>query len=184
MSVASWCCKSFCASFWTGHFVMVPLNMTYLHCLQHSLFEHLFNFYYEKEISVCYFFLLQIYIGNIRTYLPVRVVYCGNNQRLPIPICSNIADLLITHIETTSCWLLPKFFILSKKQTQEAPQCDETRLSTIQPSIDVTEIRNESWHTHTPSLVSIGQSKLMLLSGHWISIFNNSWPLLWSQTPD
>ena len=35
MSVASWCCKSFCVvpcvSFCTGHFVMVPLNMTYLH---------------------------------------------------------------------------------------------------------------------------------------------------------
>ena len=29
----------------TGHFVMVPLNMTYLHCLQHSLFEHFFNLY-------------------------------------------------------------------------------------------------------------------------------------------
>ena len=24
---------------------MVPLNMTYLHCLQHSLFEHLFKLY-------------------------------------------------------------------------------------------------------------------------------------------
>ena len=24
---------------------MVPLNMTYQHCLQHSLFEHLFNLY-------------------------------------------------------------------------------------------------------------------------------------------
>jgi len=52
MSVASWCCKSFCvvpcASFCTGHFVMVPLNMTYLHCLQHSLFEHLFNLYHIK----------------------------------------------------------------------------------------------------------------------------------------
>jgi len=28
---------------------------------------------------------------------------------------------------------------------QEAPQCDETRFSTIQPSIDVTGIRNERW---------------------------------------
>ena len=50
MSVASWCCKCFCVvlcvSFCTCHFVMVPLNMTYLHCLQHSLFEHLFNLYY------------------------------------------------------------------------------------------------------------------------------------------
>jgi len=39
-----------CASFCTGHFVMVPLNMTYLHCLQHSLFEHLFNLYFK---TVC-----------------------------------------------------------------------------------------------------------------------------------
>ena len=34
-----------CVSFCTGHFVMVPLNITNLHCLQHSLFEHLFNLY-------------------------------------------------------------------------------------------------------------------------------------------
>ena len=39
-----------CVSFCTGHFVMVPLNMTYLHCLQHSLFEHLFNFYYLNTV--------------------------------------------------------------------------------------------------------------------------------------
>jgi len=40
-----------CASFCTGHFVMVPLNMTYLHCLQHSLFEHLFNLYCAEVLS-------------------------------------------------------------------------------------------------------------------------------------
>ena len=34
---------SFCVSFCTGNFVMVPINLTYLHCFQHSLFEHLFN---------------------------------------------------------------------------------------------------------------------------------------------
>jgi len=28
---------------------------------------------------------------------------------------------------------------------QETPQCDETRFSTIQPSIDMTEIKNERW---------------------------------------
>jgi len=28
---------------------------------------------------------------------------------------------------------------------QETPQCDETRFSTIQPSIDMTGIRNERW---------------------------------------
>jgi len=61
MSVASWCCKSFCVvrcvSFCTGHFVMVPLNMTYLHCLQHSLCEHLFNLYlYIHHIKDINFF--------------------------------------------------------------------------------------------------------------------------------
>ena len=56
MSVASWCCKSFCVvpcvSFCTGHFVMVPLNMTNLHCLQHSLLEHLFNLYFPFPIKI------------------------------------------------------------------------------------------------------------------------------------
>ena len=28
---------------------------------------------------------------------------------------------------------------------QETPQCDETRFSTLQPSIDMTGIRNEGW---------------------------------------
>ena len=32
----------------SGHFVMVPLNMTYLHCLQHSFIEHLFNLYIKN----------------------------------------------------------------------------------------------------------------------------------------
>ena len=35
-----------CVIFCTGHFVMVPLNLTNLHCLQHSLFEHLFKLYF------------------------------------------------------------------------------------------------------------------------------------------
>jgi len=33
----------------TGHFVMVLLNLTYLHCLQHFLFEHLFNLYFFRK---------------------------------------------------------------------------------------------------------------------------------------
>jgi len=46
MSVASLCSTCFCVilCFWcTGHFVTVPLNLTCLHCLQHSFFEHIFN---------------------------------------------------------------------------------------------------------------------------------------------
>jgi len=59
MSVASWCWTWFCVVLWvrfcTGHFVMLPLNLTYLHCLQHSLFEHLFNLYY---LCICSRFFL------------------------------------------------------------------------------------------------------------------------------
>jgi len=50
MSVASSCSVCFCAvlcvGFCTVHFVMAPLNLTCLHCLQHSFFEHYFNLYY------------------------------------------------------------------------------------------------------------------------------------------
>jgi len=47
---------SFCIGFCTGHFVMVPLNLTYLHYLQHSLFKHLFNLYYKsvKRVGVMF----------------------------------------------------------------------------------------------------------------------------------
>jgi len=47
MSDASWCCTWLCVvlcdSFCTGHFVMVPLNLKNLHCLQHYFFEFPFN---------------------------------------------------------------------------------------------------------------------------------------------
>ena len=47
MSVASCCptrfCVVLCVCLCTGHFVMVTLYLTCLHCLQHSFFEHLFN---------------------------------------------------------------------------------------------------------------------------------------------
>jgi len=31
---------------------MVLLNLTYLHCLQHSFFEHLFKFYWDKNTKL------------------------------------------------------------------------------------------------------------------------------------
>ena len=37
--------KDFMYEYIPMHFVMVPLNLTYLYCLQHSFFEHLFNLY-------------------------------------------------------------------------------------------------------------------------------------------
>jgi len=37
---------------YAGHFVMVPLNLTYLHFLQHYFFEHLFILIYLTAINV------------------------------------------------------------------------------------------------------------------------------------
>jgi len=53
--------------FCTGHFVMVPFTFTYLHCLQHSPFEHLFHFYYEcttvisVHVSLCWHVYLSVF---------------------------------------------------------------------------------------------------------------------------
>jgi len=56
MFVASWCSACFCADLcdcfcMSSHFIMVALNLTSLHCLQHSFFEHLFNLYYQECIA-------------------------------------------------------------------------------------------------------------------------------------
>ena len=37
-----WCSVCFCM----GHFVMVPINLTCPHCLQHFFFEHLLHLYF------------------------------------------------------------------------------------------------------------------------------------------
>ena len=61
-------CVVLSVSFCTGHFVMVPLNLTYLHCLQHSLFEHLFYIVTEWKFKclgkICVVDLLSNNISN------------------------------------------------------------------------------------------------------------------------
>jgi len=39
----------FCV-FCTGHFAMVPTNLTCPHCLQHFFFEHLFHLYVQMPV--------------------------------------------------------------------------------------------------------------------------------------
>jgi len=39
----------------------------------------------------------------------------------------------------------PVIVEVCSKCKQEAPQCDETKFSTIQPSIDLTGIKSERW---------------------------------------
>ena len=55
MSVASLCstylCVVLCVGLCTGQFVMVPLNLTYLHYLKHSFFEHLFNLFWFNAVK-------------------------------------------------------------------------------------------------------------------------------------
>ena len=52
-----WC--SLCVCFCTSHVVMVPLNLTCLHCFQHSFFEHSFNLYLDSWLERRCFFLLK-----------------------------------------------------------------------------------------------------------------------------
>jgi len=51
-------CCSVCW-FLYGHFVMLHLNLTYLHCLQHSYFKHLFNLYCTSTLHTFTFVLSQ-----------------------------------------------------------------------------------------------------------------------------
>jgi len=55
LSVASWCLRVFvpflCVCFCTRRFVMVSLNLTCLHCVQHFFCEHLLNLYYTKPLQ-------------------------------------------------------------------------------------------------------------------------------------
>jgi len=57
MSVASECSVCFvlfcvfACGFCTGRFVMVPINLTCLHCLQHSFFQRRLNLY-KNSMSV------------------------------------------------------------------------------------------------------------------------------------
>ena len=65
-----WCSVCFC----TGHFVMVPINLTCPHCLQHFFFELLFHLLYleinAKTIHISHF------VRSISTfYWPVSAYY-------------------------------------------------------------------------------------------------------------
>jgi len=50
-SVSTCFCVILCVGFCIGHFVMVFLNLTYLHSLQEPFYEHLFNLYYIKTLN-------------------------------------------------------------------------------------------------------------------------------------
>ena len=64
----------------TGHFVMVRLNLTYLQCLQHSFFEHLFNLYYHMSVT----FIRDVDMGVLTVvcfFTPVRSNFTQATRR-------------------------------------------------------------------------------------------------------
>jgi len=62
------------------------------------------------------------------------LVYCT--------VCIIIHQISVLELITL---LLHQIIYNEVKRRQEAPQCDETRCSTIQLRIDVIEIRKERW---------------------------------------
>jgi len=60
-------CAVLCVCFCTGHFVIVPLNLTRLHCLQHSFLEHHFNLYYI--VLLCLWYLRKHYSWFLMVFI-------------------------------------------------------------------------------------------------------------------
>ena len=88
MSVGSWCSTCFCVvlcdGFCTGHFVMVPLNMTYLHCLQHYFVEQ-----FISGVHMLAMHLLSCANAYVRVCLLLLLLLVGatkatRNVRLPV----------------------------------------------------------------------------------------------------
>jgi len=76
MSVASWystCfCVVLCVCFCIGHFVVVPLNLTCLHCLQHSFFEHQFINARNKKFN--YTYDKYVRFADFQSVLPIPII--------------------------------------------------------------------------------------------------------------
>jgi len=84
MSVACFC-TVLGACFYTGHFVMAPLNMTYLRCLQNSCFEQYFNLYNLNDI-------IDVYVMS--KFSRALVVTCGRHTSTSAHVFSAITERL------------------------------------------------------------------------------------------
>ena len=79
--------------------------------------------------------------------IPLLFLVClanNKNSLLAEPQITIPVDVLTGSIPCTE-WQLCLEGEHNTMLIQEAPQCDKTRFSTIQPSIDVTGIRNDIW---------------------------------------
>jgi len=58
MFVASWCFMCFCVVLYVGlctsHYVMVPLNLAYLHCLRHPFFKDAMSVSFRSILFTSY----------------------------------------------------------------------------------------------------------------------------------
>ena len=59
-----WCSVCFC----TSHFVMVPINLTCPHCLQHIFIKHLF-YLYIAHFTISHFLFKSIFPSGVCTFL-------------------------------------------------------------------------------------------------------------------
>ena len=144
MSVVSWCCTCFCVvlcvSFCRGHFVMVPLNLTYLHCLQLSylnissiyicitrtlVFLNLFDFWFFFEIFLCGFINLysktkQTNTTHVNAYIDILLFSFVNIFSLNIFVLYLITGFKETRCGDTLLQSLVEFWGISSKPFCEA----------------------------------------------------------------
>jgi len=104
-----WCSVCFC----TGHFVMVPINLTFPHCL-HFFFEHLFHLYY---VFFCRSFLLSFsFLNNISPLF--RQIHSKQHTKFPntrkhVYLCNESLMLLFLLSKITmniECLILISFW--------------------------------------------------------------------------
>jgi len=71
--------------FCTGHFVMVPINLTCPHCLQHFFSEHLFHLYWHiyivYKILSLNISLIYILSFNVWEERKARLIYMLSNKK-------------------------------------------------------------------------------------------------------
>jgi len=123
MFVASWCSASFvlfCVPYCTGHFNMVPLNLTCVHCLQHSFFEHLFILYLIKYVgNIMCEFRMQMYNHGIVNYTcSIHVSPLLLEVNLFLDSFRGLIDRTTCHRMSTSLGMCAKFTCIGKKCLQ------------------------------------------------------------------
>ena len=145
----------FCVGFWTGHFVMVPLNLIYLHCLQHSFFEHLLNLFWNVNPLI-----------SASLSLPTEVSAMRKSWFCIAFYSIFIALLFQTHYLDRPSWNLLWSYLLRCRQQKPHGRLDRYRHSEKQQHLYMY-ISAVIDRPFSVSMISIYRKKNIDISTYW-----------------